>query len=285
MRAARQSVEQCTTQVFRVLAPNPGATTLQGTNSYVLRGAGVRRTVLVDPGPRDLNHMATLSSLGPVALVLLTHRHADHSEAAATIAAHAGAPVRAIDESHCIGAMPLVDGEELVEAGVRIRVLATPGHSADSACFHLIDDTPICGADDAAGSMLTGDTILGQGTTALARPDGSLSSYFDSLRRLSAAGAMIVLPGHGPLRSGLSSIADDLRARREERLREVATVVSSLPHASADDLATVETVAGIVYPDLSPSLRLAAEATVHASLAYLAETEAFPWPAPPSEVE
>ncbi len=88
---------------------------------------------------------------------------------------------------------PLTDGEVIDAAGVRITVMATPGHTADSLSFVL---------DDA---VLTADTVLGRGTTVIDSEDGSLGEYLESLRRLRGLGPHRVLPGHGPDLADLSA--------------------------------------------------------------------------------
>ena len=71
-------------------------------------------------------------------------------------------------------------------------VVTTPGHTSDSVSFLL----------PAECAVLTGDTILGRGTTVVAWPDGELAAYLASLERLEAlcgSGAVArILPGHGP---------------------------------------------------------------------------------------
>ncbi|HEY5878771.1 MAG TPA: MBL fold metallo-hydrolase, partial [Nakamurella sp.] len=73
------------------LAPNPGPMTLDGTNSYVLSGNGGRSSVIVDPGPNDVGHLDALAAVGDVELILITHRHHDHTEGAPALAAATGA--------------------------------------------------------------------------------------------------------------------------------------------------------------------------------------------------
>ena len=134
-----------------------------------------------------------------------------------TLAAATGAPVRAADPTCCIGGDPLRDGETVFAAGLEIGVLATPGHTADSVCFLLPSDAP----DRPHGSVLTGDTILGRGTTVIAPPDGSLRDYLGSLRVLAALGHAYVLPAHGPQRLDLEAVAAEYLAHREQRLDQI----------------------------------------------------------------
>jgi len=153
-----------------VLAANPGIMTLDGTNTWILREPGATQSVVVDPGPGDEAHLqAVLAAAGSVGLVLFTHRHFDHTEALGRFAELTGAPARSTDPEFTRGAEPLVDGETIVVDGLEIEVIATPGHTTDSTCFRLV-------ADD---SLLSGDTILGRGTTVIAHPDGVLGPYLD----------------------------------------------------------------------------------------------------------
>lgn len=256
-----------------VLAPNAGPMTLDGTNSYVLQAPGARSTIVVDPGPADAGHLALLAAAGPVELVLITHHHADHTEAIDAFARLTGAPVRAIDPVFCRDAAPLVDGERIAAAGLELEVVATPGHTADSVCFALLGEA----GDEATGAgapaplaVLTGDTILGRGTTIIADPDGALGPYLDSLERLraiGAAGPVPVLPGHGPDLPDLAVICEAYLAHRAERLEQMRAALAHL----GDD-AGVDAVTDLVYADTDASVRGAAEASVRAQLRYLRGT-------------
>ena len=241
------------------LAPNPGPMSLEGTNSYVIAAEGSSHVVVVDPGPLDEGHLQLLASAGTVELILVTHRHYDHTEASRRFAEMTGAPVRALDPAFCVDGLPLGDGEVLQAGGVEIRVVATPGHTSDSVCFHLP-------ADGDGGSVLTGDTILGRGTTVLDFPDGTLGDYLASLERLAALGHSTVLPGHGPVLPDLSSVVLTYRDHREERLEQIR---AALVEAGED--ATVARVADLVYSDVPANVRRAAELSVAAQLQYLRE--------------
>ena len=250
-----------------LLAPNPGPMTLDGTNSYLLSGNGGGSVVVVDPGPLDGGHLAALADAGPVELILITHRHHDHTEGAAALAAATGAVVRAADPAFCIGADPLRDGETVAAAGLTIEVLATPGHTADSVCFLLPGDDEAAAGAARGRSVLTGDTILGRGTTVLAPPDGSLRDYLGTLRILAALGPARVLPAHGPQLDDLAEVALAYLAHREQRLDQIrAALVQLGVDARA---AGVSAVTDVVYHDVDASVRRAAEFSVAAQLDYL----------------
>jgi glyoxylase-like metal-dependent hydrolase (beta-lactamase superfamily II) len=247
-----------------VLAPNPGIMTLDGTNTWVLREPGARRSVVVDPGPSLVEHLdAVAEAAGDVGVVLLTHHHADHAEAARTFAERVGAGVRALDPAYRLGAEGLADGDVVEVDGLEIRVVATPGHTGDSLSFLLPGD----------GALLTGDTVLGRGTTVVAHPDGRLGAYLDSLDRLHALAeaheATAIWPGHGPVIGDALAVLEHYIAHRRGRLEQVRQALTALdvPARSADPRAVVE----VVYADVDPVLWGAAELSVRAQLAYLSD--------------
>lgn len=230
---------------------------LDGTNSYLLGAPDAGSTVVVDPGPLDEQHLDELAAARTVELVLITHRHADHTAAAARFHELTGAPVRAADARHCHGGSPLMDGETILAAGVEIRVIATPGHTSDSLCFYLPADGP-------HGSVLTGDTILGRGTTVLDFPDGKLGDYLATLDTLETLGPATVLPGHGTVLPALDAVVRAYRDHRHERLAQIRAALAALgPDAGVGD------VTDAVYADIDPAVRAAAENSVAAQLEYL----------------
>jgi glyoxylase-like metal-dependent hydrolase (beta-lactamase superfamily II) len=249
-----------------VLAPNANPMTLEGTNTWVLREPGGRRSVVVDPGPPDEQHLAAVrQAAGEVGVVLLTHHHLDHSEAAKQFAASVGCGVRALDPAQRLGDEGLADGDVVALDGLEVRVVGTPGHTADSLSFLL----------PAEGAVLTGDTVLGRGTTVVAHPDGQLGAYLDSLDRLHRLAAerevTAVWPGHGPVIDDALAVLDHYIAHRQERLDQIRDALAAL-RSSADEVPAASLprrVVEVVYADVDPVLWGAAELSVRAQLDYL----------------
>ncbi len=253
-----------------VLAPNPGIMTLDGTNTWVLREPGARRSVVVDPGPELVAHLDAVAEVaGDAAVVLLTHGHADHSEAARSFAQRMGCGVRALDPGQRLGSEGLGDGDVVAVDGLEVHVVGTPGHTSDSLSFVL----------PAERAVLTGDTVLGRGTTVVAHPDGQLGAYLGSLQRLHALAEAHeverVWPGHGPVIDDALGVLDHYLAHRQERLAQVREALRALVvgeperpgHADESDLARA--VVERVYADVDPVLWGAAELSVRAQIAYL----------------
>lgn len=248
-----------------VLCPNPSPMTLDGTNTWVLAEPGSSEVIVVDPGPLDEQHLqAVLAHVAGrdarVALTLLTHGHADHAESAGRWAELTGAPVRAVGRGHD----DLAAGELLRVGGLELLVVPTPGHTADSVSFLL----------PAEQVLLTGDTVLGRGTTVVAYPDGDLTSYLESLASLAdltgSGRAASIAPGHGPVVPDAAGTVEYYLAHRRERLEQVRAAVQALraePGSGAGDLA--DQVVAEVYADVPRSVWPAARLSVLAQLDYL----------------
>jgi glyoxylase-like metal-dependent hydrolase (beta-lactamase superfamily II) len=237
--------------------------TLDGTNTWVLAAPGASRGIVIDPGPDDEQHLTDVLEAArergvQVVSALLTHGHPDHSAGAGRFAELSGAQVRALDPAHRYGGEGLVDGETIELDGLRIEVVATPGHTADSLSFLLPE----------LGALLTGDTVLGRGTAVVAYPDGRLGEYLDSLTRLrdlcDTAELELLLPGHGPLLRQPGDVLRGYLSHREARLEQIRL-------ALAEGAQTAAEVVSVVYVDVDPILWPAAELSVEAQLVYLAE--------------
>lgn len=237
-----------------VRAPNPGPMTLDGTNTWVLRAPGAAEAVVVDPGPLDEAHLAAVAGHGPVALVLVTHGHPDHVDGLG----------RLVDLAGDTTVVPAADADgPWHAAGLDIELIRTPGHTTDSVSFVV--------GWGSERAVLTGDTILGRGTTVVAWPDGDLGAYLHSLRTLAGLGPRPVLPGHGPALADCAAAATYYLQHRLARLDQVRAALEAGAQTATD---VVETV----YADVDRVLWPAAELSVQAQLAYLARESKPPAP-------
>lgn len=246
--------------VRSVRAGNPGPMTLDGTRIYL---AGSREAVLLDPGPDDEGaeeRWRELAGGAEVTVVALTHGHPDHAGAARRAAECFGARLaasRAALRRISASGRPLRDGSELpVDGGESsLRALETPGHSGDHLCFLRPSD----------GVLFTGDLVLGEGSSLVGHPEGSVSECLASLERLLELDPGLLLPGHGPDVRRAGERLAEYRDHRRDRTRQVRGAVES-------GARSVEEIRRRVYGDeVPPALGWAADATVRAHLVHLEE--------------
>src|SRR5258707_230482 len=102
--------------------------TLDGTNTWLIAEPGSSSVVVVDPGPDDEGHLRRVHAAAEagerrVATILLTHGHPDHSAGAPRFARLTGAPGRAADPAHRLGAEAPTDGDGVTTPGAGRRVV------------------------------------------------------------------------------------------------------------------------------------------------------------------
>jgi glyoxylase-like metal-dependent hydrolase (beta-lactamase superfamily II) len=243
-----------------IRAPNPGPMTLDGTNTWVITDPQ-EGALVIDPGPTIEDHLAAImaTSVPRLVTIVLTHRHLDHSEGAAVLAEQAGCGVRAADPHLRIGPDGLDGGQLITVGALSLEVFETPGHTSDSRSLLL-------SGPDGVNRLITGDMVLGRGTTVITHPDGDLEAYFDSLdlleRLVETREVIELLPGHGPTVTDPLPWLSFYRHHRRERLDEIRAALA------AGDRMPSEIVAR-VYAEVDRSVWPAAEQSVRAQLDYL----------------
>lgn len=261
--ADRWSGGPITARATCILAPNPGPMTLDGTNTWILLEPGGTAAIVIDPGPADEAHLQAVARAvtergARVTATVLTHGHLDHSEGAPRFAELTGAPTRAVGG----GYDDLADGAVVRAGDLELRVVATPGHTSDSVSLLLESDH----------ALLTGDTVLGRGTTVVAAPDGELAAYLESLatiRALTGSGDVVrILPGHGPAVPDAAAMVAFYQEHRQQRLEQVRQALTD--GAGADD-DPVEGVLRRVYADIPRTVWPAARLSISAQLTYLSQ--------------
>ena len=259
--AAYGVLENVAPGVRRMVAPNAGPFTFTGTCTYVV---GEGEVAIIDPGPDDAAHVeALLAGLAGerVSHIFLTHTHRDHSGAVEALRRATGAPVLAEGphraardlhggETNALDAaadraffpdVALADGARIGGSGWTLEALATPGHTANHMAFVL----------EGAGLIFVGDHVMAWATSIVAPPDGSMSDYMDSLRRLGERPETFYLPGHGgPVRDGPAFVARYLR-HRQSREQAILRALTRGPMA-------IPEIVRAIYIGLDPRLAGAA---------------------------
>lgn len=259
---AYKQVRKVTDFASVVLCSNSGVMELDGTNTWLLKAPDAEEFVVIDPGPKGhKDHLKLIAAQGKIALTLITHRHYDHTGSLRKYNKLVSAPVRAFSDEFCAhGGERLHDREVIEIAGLTLTVLHTPGHTADSISILVL-----CGEERA---ILTGDTVLGTGTSVLDPRDGGLRDYLDSINRIIIEGeGCVLLPGHGPDHPDVIPVARFYKHHREERLMQVKKAIAEL--GLTVENAKPMKIVRRVYADVDKRLWPAARLSVKAQLAYL----------------
>ena len=239
------------------VSPNPGPLTLDGTRCYAV---GDRRLVLVDPGPAIDGQIERLESLvagRPVEAICLTHAHADHSGIVELAAERFEAPIAASAETlsrrHLSG-RALDGGDRLPvdDGSSSLLAIRTPGHSADHMAYLF----------EPGRAVLTGDLVLGVGSSAVLHPDGEVGSCLASFSRVLSLRPGRLYPGHGPPVDDGEARLEHYRDHRIERHTQVANAF----HAGAR---TIKELRSLVYGPLDSELERAADASIRAHLVHM----------------
>ncbi|HYD57893.1 MAG TPA: MBL fold metallo-hydrolase [Burkholderiales bacterium] len=221
--------------VTRITAPNPGAMTGPGTNTYLV---GERDIAVIDPGPAIDSHVLKIleAGQGRIRWILCTHTHLDHSPAAAPLKAATGAQVygRPAPEGQDATFRPDV----VLEHGQRVaglRAIHTPGHASNHLCY-LLEETRM---------LFTGDHVMQGSTVVINPPDGDMRAYLASLERLLEEDIAIIAPAHGFL---IGQPHKELRRLIAHRLSREAKVRRALQQHGP---APLDALVPFVYDDVS----------------------------------
>ncbi|MCA0872399.1 MBL fold metallo-hydrolase [Seohaeicola saemankumensis] len=257
----------------RVLAPNPSPMTYRGTNTYLL---GTRDLAVIDPGPAIPAHLdAILAAVMPgqrISHIVVTHTHMDHSPLAAELSARCGAPVLAfggpetgrsavmsdlaraglagggegIDQSFRPD-QTVADGEVIQGDDWTLEVIHTPGHLGNHIALGWGD------------ACFTADHVMGWASSLVSPPDGDLTDFMASCRRLQTRNWRVFHPGHG---APVTTPAERLEWLIGHRLSREAAILAAL----ADGPQTARALAERIYTETPAALLGAAERNVFAHL-------------------
>ena len=265
--------EQLGPSIRRIVAPNPSPMTYRGTNTYLV---GETDIAVIDPGPNLPAHQdAILNAVGPgqrITHIIVTHAHVDHSPLARPMAQLTGAPIYAFGPAQAgrssvmdrLAASGLVgggegidtafapdcvvsDGDEITADGWTMQVLHTPGHIGNHICLALGD---VC---------FTADHVMGWASSLVSPPDGDLTDFMASCRKLQERSWRVFYPGHGAAIDTPSARLAWLIAHREGREAQIRQALATGP-------ATARALAETIYHDTPAALLPAATRNVLAHL-------------------
>jgi glyoxylase-like metal-dependent hydrolase (beta-lactamase superfamily II) len=255
--------------VRRVVAGNAGPYTFKGTSTFIV---GRGRVAVIDPGPDDPAHLASLLEAlrgETVSHILVTHSHADHSPLAkalqmatgartyayGAVAAPGGAAGLRLDASIDHGFTPderLGDGDAVSGPGWTLTALFTPGHMSNHLCFALPEEN----------ALFSGDHVMSWATSVIAPPDGDMGQYFASLEKLLTRQDAVYHPGHGPSRRDPAALVHGYLGHRRMREEAIRASVENGAHGVGE-------VVAAVYKGLDPALHGAAALSATAHLDHL----------------
>jgi glyoxylase-like metal-dependent hydrolase (beta-lactamase superfamily II) len=160
-------------------------------NVYVVRCRQTGDAVLVDAANEHDLLLEMCKELG-VRSVIETHGHWDHIQAVPELRdAGYEVAVTAADAAMLPSYDLLLEDDTVIEVGrLKLRTIATPGHTPGSMCF-LLEGSPV---------VLSGDTLFpgGPGATNFAAGDfGTIITSIDSRLFTPLPADTIVMPGHG----------------------------------------------------------------------------------------
>ncbi|MEJ2801310.1 MBL fold metallo-hydrolase [Comamonadaceae bacterium PP-2] len=264
----------------RLTAPNPGAMTGPGTNSYIV-GTPASGFIVIDPGPAEASHIERLlqATQGDIRAIVCTHSHPDHAPAAWLLQAlcqqrtRLSTPVLGLSSgphadpaSRFVPDRELLDGERLSLLGFGVshtlRVVHTPGHAANHVCLLFEEE----------GLLFTGDHVLNGSTTVIRPPDGHMGDYMASLERLQALCEQhnigTLLPAHGYALGPAVPALVQLKRHRHSREARVIEALAASPNA------TVEELLPHVYADVPQAMWPVAAGSLQAHLDHVRQAAA-----------
>jgi len=255
-----------------VTAGNASPMTFTGTRSYLL---GESEVAVIDPGPDDPTHFAALLAAlkgQRVSHILVTHSHIDHSSLANRLSQAVDAPVLGFGPSHAgrsrimekltkLGGlaggegidtsfMPdrfLQCGDIITASEWQLEAVHTPGHLSNHLCF------------DWGKGLFSGDHVMGWSTALVSPPDGDLTQFLDSLKKLQTRDATLYFPGHGAPLADAKAMLDYQIAHRQHREEQVLSALS-------DGHQQIDTITALIYQEVDQTLWPAAARNVFAHL-------------------
>ena len=170
--------------------------------SYLLADPVTRQAALLDPNMLALDeYIETIEAMDlTLSYVIETHVHESHRSASASLRAQMDAQLVAHQAAQLVCTDMPVDDEDSVYIGEElVRVIATPGHSRCSLCFHWRD------------RVFTGHTLLAGKSGLCPREDSDAAAMLKSIQKklLTLPDETLIYPGRINANRCVSSIAQE----------------------------------------------------------------------------
>ena len=276
-------IELLEENIQRIIAPNASPMTFTGTNTYLV---GNKCLAVIDPGPKNLTHLnSILSSVKPhqkITHILITHSHIDHSPLSKLLKEKTGAKIYAFgnsfsgkslimqrlsDQGDLRGGEGLdlefkpdiliKDNEIISNNEWSFEVIHTPGHLGNHVCFGLNEQNILFSADH----------VMGWATSLVSPPDGDLTQFMESLRKLLTKDQYTKFyPGHGDIISNPTEIINYIIDHRKMRETQIMNELKDLS-------LTATKLTKAIYTEIDQSLIPAAARNVFAHLIDLGERD------------
>ncbi len=263
-KAPYGQVERLSPLVRRVLARNPSPFSYTGTGTYIVGNGTV---AVIDPGPDEPAHLqALVEALGgeTVSHIVVTHTHRDHSPAAIPLKAAVGAPIvgctplalaelgpkveEGFDPTYAPDRV-LADGDSVSGPGWTLTALHTPGHTSNHLCYALPEER----------ALFSGDHVMGWSTSVVTPPDGSMTAYVESLRKLLDRDDARYYPTHGAAVEDPKRLVRGLITHRKQREGQILKLL-------AQGAKPIPALVAVMYANVAPVLHPAAGRSVLAHL-------------------
>ncbi|MCM3584290.1 MBL fold metallo-hydrolase [Mesobacillus maritimus] len=186
-------------KVLRIPIPTPTLWPHTSTNCYLI--GNHHESLLVDTGYNHIETRKVLeqslqeNNMPEPKHIVLTHAHPDHAPGVLQVAnwspiiyCHTYEKQAIVEAISPYSAVKTVnDGDCFQVANHEIIFLHTPGHTKGHLNLYIPTEK----------ILLAGDNILSEGTTWIGKPDGDMTDYLHSLKRLQSMEIKTIGPGHG----------------------------------------------------------------------------------------